>query len=389
MTFSKGSDDTNEIDILSEEEGCMAIDKLIMYEQALEQPFNENELADIFRKADSQKPVGLLEGIQFASLCPDNIARKIVDDHIHDLNESIAFQQEINAPFTGKELTELFQKHSWGSCKGSREYNALTPEEKQFVDLSGWTPSESQYSDTQTREEHRYEMKKAVKKTPFPARKINTRLLVMKHIHENKFFYFFTISSNKKFSSSRQDLDKLKKVLLEPTVDRLGPLWLEILKGTAALAEKLRPDQMKYLDTKFMETLDFFENCKVNVFDDDFFDCPPTYIYNYQLLTDDEKEKLEILDLTPRLAKSPIAKRLKLNPKEIPPMRRMLKESLVKKPFDFCPHYTVVSDPENRYFRVEGPKPYKPIIVEKAKLRADQIDFLTKKSQSHKPVRKF
>lgn len=360
--------------IRSKEDGCSAIDKLIDYELSSDKPFTTDELAELFKKLDTQRALGFMEGIQKALQGSDIAEQAKVDDYI--TKEEI-FKKEFNSPFTEKELAALFQPESWGAPKGSREYNALTPEEKQYVDQCGWTPKASIHKDTQTRDEHRFEMKNSVRESRFEF----SKLLVLKHNHENKVFYFLAAPKSMVIESSRQKINLLKKLLPEVTSDRLGQLWLEVLKGVTVLGEKLRADQITYLEKQYTETLKSMDVYNFRVYFDKHFDCPEKYLRNYQLLSYDEKEILENLGLTPQQASCEI----EYNPRKNIESRRRLKRSLMEKPFDFGINYTVIFKKGCYVIRSERfslntcLSPKSSIIVAKADLRLDQIEFLDKK----------
>ena len=357
-------------------ESCAAVDELIAYEKKLNAPFSKEELAELFKKKDTLAPLGFFEGIQCADQSFETEAQEVVDEHISRLNNYKTLHRKLNSPFSEEELTVLFQKHSWGSRRGSLDYDLLTAEEKYFVDKSGWTPSKSIHENKSNLsvEERRQEMKLSVfEESKDDAWLCDTmKLLVMKYEKDHEIYYFFDLHPTSQFSVSRQNLSKLKKVIPDLTDVRIGALWFAVLNHCTAVCQReLRQDQRNYLECKYQETLELLNTCKFKIFDDEYFDCPSSYSDNYQLLTDCEKLRLQQLGLTPR-RRNPEMKH-----ECVSTMRRYLKQEVVEPPDFLCrhPEYKVRYE-DGFYFVEEKNLSVLSLIVEKEKLRPDQIEFM-------------
>jgi len=318
----------------------------------------------------------------------------------------------LDSALTEAELTKLFQKHSWGSRRGWRDYELLTPEEQYFVDKSGWTPEEKIYKEPEfaawneskplSREEQRLEMKKAVQATQIGDKLIfgkfgKINLFTLKHTAENKTFYFIHLSDTATFRFSRQQLDKIKRQMPFIADDRTAALWAEVLGDMTVESCKLTAEQLKYLEAKVQETLDVLENYKIDIYDDKYFDCPRDYYDNYKLLTEAEKQLLDRLGLTPPLQKKDEKKDEKEDTfwenilaaaNDIASSRRRLKRNVVKKPEFFnllCFDDFDVSFYNGRYhinkiYAYEIIFPFgRNLTVKKSDLRPDQIEFLERK----------
>ena len=386
---------------LSVEETRSAIDELIAYEKSLDMPFSRDELAELFKKKDTLAPLGLFEGIEKAVQRPDTDSQEIVERYISRLNKYKNLCIRLNSPFSEEELTALFQKHSWGSRRGSREYDLLTAEEKYFVDKSGWTPSKSIYENKSklSREEQRQELKlDAMWESRSSYSGCDTmKLLVMKYEKDNEFYYFFDLLSDTQFSVSQQNLAKLRKVISDLSCDRLGALWFAVLGKNTVKQSKLREEHKRYLENKYQETLELLSTCRFMIYDDKNFDCPHSYRRNYKLLTGEEMQILKELGLTPTpgaapvmddiyqpFISRPIPEEQQRCEKEIAEKRRQLKKEVVTLP-DFLRWNSTyyIGNGKECFFIMERLTmtfrdcPQIPLLtVEKSKLRPDQIEFL-------------
>ena len=91
-------------------ESCAAVDELIAYEKKLNAPFSKEELAELFKKKDTLAPLGFFEGIQCADQSFETEAQEVVDEHISRLNNYKTLHRKLNSPFSEEELTVLFQQ---------------------------------------------------------------------------------------------------------------------------------------------------------------------------------------------------------------------------------------------------------------------------------------
>lgn len=396
----------------SVEESRKIIDELMAFDLQLSEPFSEAELAELFKKVDTLAPLGFVEGMAKAEELSAEDTQAEVDRIIAELQCSVLSKLRLDLPFSEAELAELFRKRSWGSRRGWRDYQLLTPEEKYFVDISGWTPEEKVYKKTEfaylnetkplSRAELRMEMKKSVQATQIGDKLIfgkfgEINLFTLKHTAENKTFYFIFLAESLTFRISRQQVDKIKRLIPFVTDDRAAAIWAEAFQGITVENSKLTAEQSKYLEAKVLETFDVFENCKIDIYDDKYFDCPRDYYDNYKLLTEAEKQLLDRLDLTPPLQKKDEKKDEKEDAfwenilaaaNDIASSRRRLKRNVVKKPEFFnllCFDDFDVSFYNGRYhinkiYAYEIIFPFgRNLTVKKSDLRPDQIEFLERK----------
>ena len=401
---------------LSMEESRRKIDEIMEFDRKLSEPFSESELAELFKKVGTLAPLGFVEGMQAAEQLSAEYTQKDVDNLIEQLQCSVLSKLRLNLPFSEAELTELFRKRSWGSRRGWRDYQLLTPEEKYFVDKSGWTPEEKIYKEPEfaawneskplSREEQRLEMKKAVQSTQIGDKLIfgnsgKGKILTLKHAAKDKTFYFIHLSDTATFRFSRQQLDKIKRQMPFIADDRTAALWAEVLGDMTVESCKLTAEQLKYLEAKVQETLDVLENYKIDIYDDKYFDCPRDYYDNYELLTETEKESLERLGLTPPLRKKEASgdenvfgKNILEAANDSASARRHLKRNIVKRPEFFnlsCEDdFDVAFD--NGCYYINKKNAYTigipwfrhDLIVKKSDLRSDQIEFLERKCEETK-----
>ena len=393
---------------LSAEESRKAIDELMAFDLQLSEPFSEAELAELFKKVDTLSPLGFVEGMAKAEELSAEDTQAEVDRIIAELQCSVLSKLRLNLPFSEAELTELFRKRSWGSRRGWRDYQLLTPEEKYFVDKSGWTPEEKIYKEPEfaawneskplSRAELRMEMKKSVRATPIGDKLIfgnsgKIKLFTLKHIAENKTFYFIFLAGSLTFRISRQQVDKIKRLIPFVADDRSAAIWAEVFQGITVESSKLTAEQSKYLEAKVQETFDVFENCKIDIYDDKYFDCPRYYYDNYKLLTEAEKQLLDRLGLTPPLQKKDekedaLGENILAAANDIASSRRRLKRNVVKRPEFFelsCYDDFAVSFHNGCYhiykiYAYEITFPFgHNLTVKKSDLRPDQIEFLERK----------
>ena len=398
----------------SVEESRKIIDELMAYDLQLSEPFSEAELAELFKKVGTLAPLGFVEGMQAAEQLSAEYTQKDVDNLIEQLQCSVLSKLRLNLPFSEAELAELFRKRSWGSRRGWRDYQLLTPEEKYFVDKSGWTPEEKTYKKPEfaylnetkplSRAELRMEMKKSVRATQIGDKLIfgnsgKIKLFTLKHIAENKTFYFIFLAGSLTFRISRQQVDKIKRLIPFVADDRSAAIWAEVFQGITVESSKLTAEQSKYLEAKVQETFDVFENCKIDIYDDKYFDCPRYYYDNYKLLTEAEKQLLDRLGLTPPLQKKDekedaFGENILAAANDIASSRRRLKRNVVKKPEFFnlsCEDDLDVAF-DNGCYHINKKNAYTigipwfrhDLTVKKSDLRSDQIEFLERKCEETK-----
>ena len=388
---------------LSEAESRCKIDEIMEFDRKLSEPFSESELAELFKKVDTLAPLGFVEGMQAAEVLSEKASQKLVDDSIEDLKICAERRKELDSNLSDEELTELFQKHSWGSRRGWRDYQLLTPEEQYFVDKSGWTPEKRTYKNDSELSlvEQRRKLKASIIKIPsFQSCQFHNldkvKLLVMKHETTEKCFYFMNFFSSESICTSSQKIAKLKTAMPFVTDDRTAALWLEVFDHITVDKSKLRPGQVKYLETKVQETLELPDKCKFDIFDDNHFDCPASYHLNYELLTEAEKQILDKLGLTPvpqeeSSAEDVFWKNVYSSSAVVVSARRDLKKDVLKKGEDFFssfrfPYSGFTVFFANGCYWIDSIKlgfitcPTPPdLIVEKSKLRPDQIAYLDRK----------
>ena len=400
---------------LSAAESREKIDEIMEYDRKLSEPFTEDELAELFKKVDTLAPLGFVEGMQSAEELSAEDTRENVDKLIEKLQSSVLSKLHLNLPFSEAELAELFRKRSWGSRRGWRDYQLLTPEEKYFVDKSGWTPEEKIYKKPEfaawnetkplSRNEQRLEMKKSVRLTPIGDKLIfgnsgKVKILALKHTAKDKTFYFIHQSDTATFCFSRQRLDKIKRLMPFVADDRTTALWAEVLGDMTVESSKLTPEQLKYLEAKVQETFDVLENYKIDIYDDKYFDCPRSYYGNYELLTETEKESLDRLGLTPPPRKKEASgdenvfwKNILEAANDRASARRHLKRNVVKRP-EFLGYYdydfSVTFDNGCYHIKKKSDDVYGfpwsrcGLSVKKSDLRSDQIEFLERKCEETK-----
>ena len=397
-------DFTLEAKKLSEAESRRKIDEIMEFDRKISEPFSESELAELFKKVDTLAPLGFAEGMQAAEVLSEKASQKQVDDAVENLKICAERRKELDSNLSDAELTELFQKHSWGSRRGWRDYELLTPEEQYFVDKSGWTPEKRNCKNNSGMSlvEKRRKLKSSVIKTPtFSSWEFhnldNIKLLVMKHECDEKCFYFINFFSAASIRTSLQKIAKLKTAMPFVTDDRTAALWLKVFDHITVDKSKLRPGQVKYLETKVQETLALLEKCKFDIFDDKHFDCPFIYHRNYKLLTEAEKQTLDKLGLAPVPQKENTAEDIFWrtayeSSTDAASARRDLKKDVLTKDEDifsgfrfFHSGYTVSFakdcywiDRKSGTLITCGPNP-PDLIVEKSKLRFDQIAYLDRK----------
>ena len=401
---------------LSEAESRWKIDEIMEFDRKLSEPFTGSELAELFKKVDTLAPLGFVEGMQAAEALSEKASQKKVDNAVEDLKICAERRKELDSNLSDEELTALFQKHSWGSRRGWRDYELLTPEEQYFVDKSGWTPEKRTYENNSGASlvEQRRKLKEAVIKTPsFQSCQFhnldNVKLLVMKHETTEKCFYFMNFFSSESIRTSSQKIAKLKTAMPFITDDRTAALWLEVFDYITVDKSKLRPEQVKYLEAKVQETLELLKKYKFDIYDDKHWDCPQNYYWNYKLLIESEKQILDRLKLTPAPQDKCEDEDFFDDANDIVSARHNLKRDILTHR-DFERNFSEMSRGERRVFSVfsginifshfgftvyfardcywiyeaertgfssgpQGPD----LIVEKSKLRSDQIAYLDRK----------
>ena len=110
---------------LSEAESRWKIDEIMEFDRKLSEPFTGSELAELFKKVDTLAPLGFVEGMQAAEALSEKASQKQVDDVVEDLKICAERRKELDSNLSDEELTELFQKHSWGSRRGWQDYELL------------------------------------------------------------------------------------------------------------------------------------------------------------------------------------------------------------------------------------------------------------------------
>ena len=381
------------------------IDKIMEYDRKLSEPFTEDELAELFKKVDTLAPLGFVEGMQAAEALSEKASQKQVDDAVEDLKICAERRKELDSALTEAELTKLFQKHSWGSRRGWRDYELLTPEEQYFVDKSGWTPEKRTYENNSGASlvEQRRKLKASIIKTPsFQSCQFHNldkvKLLVMKHETTEKCFYFMNFFSSESVWTSSQKIAKLKTAMPFVTDDRTAAFWLEVFDHITVDKSKLRPEQVKYLEAKVQETLELLKKYKFDIYDDKHWDCPQNYYRNYKLLTKSEKQILDRLKLTPAPQEKCEDEDFFDDANDIVSARRDLKIDILRRNTDdifsflgrvggFLNFGFTVSFARDCYCINSNssgfssyPKP-PDLIVEKSKLRPDQITYLDRKCE--------
>ena len=391
---------------LSVAESREKIDEIMEYDRKLSEPFTEDELAELFKKVDTLAPLGFVEGMQAAEALSEKASQKQVDDAVEDLKICAERRKELDSALTEAELTKLFQKHSWGSRRGWRDYELLTLEEQYFVDKSGWTPEKRTYENNSGASlvEQRRKLKASIIKTPSFRSCLfhnldKVKLLVMKHETTEKCFYFMNFFSSESIWTSSQKIAKLKTAMPFVTDDRTAALWLEVFDHITVDKNKLRPEQVKYLEAKVQETLELLKKYKFDIYDDKHWDCPQNYYWNYKLLTKSEKQILDRLKLTPAPQEKCEDEDFFDDANDIVSARRDLKIDILRRNTDdifsflgevggflnfgftvyFARDCYWINKAERTGFSScpQGPD----LIVEKSKLRPDQITYLDRKCE--------
>ncbi len=359
----------------------------------------------------------------------------------HDFSKFLWEQNYQNVCLTREELAYLFKRNPWGQAHGWRDYMILTDAEKMVVDALGLTPEKKTIEEISDRVKAREDLKRSAGLSKSGGRIIQIAgIHVDRNFNVLQYGDIFFVGFGNIFVGDvyPDDLKQMKEEIGIPLEEKFAMLLLNMLKSEHFALEKnkLHPDQIVYLESESRKTMEKSKSANLSLSEVSSqkelhkLEMAEELWSRYQLMTEEEKSILAELNLTP--VQPPERKHrpafstfrpsfMRMFPffdrtdAEGSPMytekaRLRIKMDFVKKPdfpeyslspsdsWDNTGHIYVWQDNCNGceseqnefyYVRYQLPKQsddttehtHPELVVEKMKLRPDQVEYMKRKCQ--------